>query len=342
MPDTLPRIYKSILVTGGAGFIASRTLCRLVQAYPECMFINIDSLTYAADLGRLESTKDCSNYKFYQMDIIDSDAVSNLFEAESASGRPIDVVMHFAAETHVDNSFGNSFSFTKTNVLGTHVLLEAVKKFGIKLFLHVSTDEVHGPTGEGETASVESVLAPTNPYSASKSGAELLVRAYQTSFGIPVIITRGNNVFGNHQHPEKIIPKFICQILTGRTITIHGDGSHQRNYLFVDDVAAAFDTILHCGEIGHIYNIGGSTERTNLEIAQAVAAGTNKRCVVEFVDDRPFNDLRYSIDSSALKALGWSEQVPWEDGLRMTIEWYQNHAYSEQVLERVLTAHPSN
>ena len=334
------RSYKSILVTGGAGFIASRTLCRLVQAYPECTFINIDSLTYASDLRRLDSISTHSNYKFYKIDITNSDSVINLFETESASGCGIDVVMHFAAETHVDNSFGNSFSFTKTNVLGTHVLLEAVKKFGIKLFLHVSTDEVHGSVGEGETSSVESVLAPTNPYAATKGAAELLVKSYQTSFGIPVIITRGNNVFGEFQYPEKIIPKFICQILSGNNVTIHGDGSHRRNYLHVDDVASAFDIVLHRGTIGKIYNIGGSTERTNLEIAQAVAAGTKERCVVEFVDDRPFNDLRYSIDSSALKALGWSEQVPWEDGLRMTIEWYRDHAYSEQVLEKVLTAHP--
>lgn len=223
------RRYKSILVTGGAGFIASRTLCRLVQAYPECTFINIDSLTYAADLGRLESIEDCPNYKFHQIDITDSDSVINLFEAESAKLCAIDVVMHFAAETHVDNSFGNSFTFTKTNVLGTHVLLEAVKKFGIELFLHVSTDEVHGSMAEGQTASVESVLAPTNPYAATKGAAELLVKSYQTSFGIPVIITRGNNVFGPFQYPEKIIPKFVCQILTGKNVTIHGDGSHRRH-----------------------------------------------------------------------------------------------------------------
>jgi UDP-glucose 4,6-dehydratase len=244
----------------------------------------------------------------------------------------IEVVMHFAAQTHVDNSFGNSIEFTKNNILGTHVLLECVKSYGkITKFIHVSTDEVYGEQTIDETPRIEkSILEPTNPYAATKASAEFLVKSYAKSFGIPVIITRGNNVYGPHQFPEKMIPRFICQLFQNKPITIHGRGESRRNFLYVEDVARAFETILFHGQIGECYNIGGTNEFSVYNVAQMLIAKINDEipeCGVNFtfVEDRPFNDFRYSIDSTKLHELGWVEQKSWDDGLQETIQWYFKH-----------------
>ena len=262
----------------------------------------------------------------------------------------IDTVMHFAAQTHVDNSFGNSFEFTENNIRGTHVLLETVKTLGtIKRFLHVSTDEVYGESSyENNEANVEaaSLLEPTNPYSATKAGAEMLVMAYGRSYNLPYIITRGNNVYGPHQYPEKAIPKFIMLAQSGATIPIHGDGMATRSYMHVYDAASAFDTILHNGAIKGVYNIGAHEERTVLSVAQDIGQSLGKDIskTIVHVSDRKFNDRRYFIDCSKLHALGWSQKVSWEEGLKETIGWYTKNGQGSGYwgnLSGALVAHPT-
>ena len=279
----------------------------------------------------------------------------------------IDTIMHFAAQTHVDNSFGNSFQFTQNNILGTHVLLESAKLAGIKRFIHVSTDEVYGKflihftysstsynysqlIGEQrldqEAMCEEQVLEPTNPYAATKAGAEFLAKSYHRSFQMPIIITRGNNVYGPHQYPEKLIPKFINQLLRGRAVTLHGNGTNTRNFLYVEDVARAFEIILFKGKVGMVYNIGGSNEKQNVEVARQLiqlASPTYKGRETElmtFVEDRVFNDLRYFINSERLHELGWKEEVTWEDGMRKTFEWYQKNSFRYGNIDQALMAHP--
>ncbi len=260
--------------------------------------------------------------------------------------------MHFAAQTHVDNSFGNSITFTEANILGTHVLLEAAKEARVRLFIHVSTDEVYGEGETGVPSHEGSPLEPTNPYSATKAGAEYLVKAYHRSFNLPVIITRGNNVYGPHQYPEKIIPKFVNQLMRGLPLTLHGTGSNTRNYLYVEDVARAFDVILHRGKVGDIYNIGGSNEVSNVDVARALlrlmglverAGGSlsaAEAAHIIFVPDRPFNDLRYPLDCKRLNDLGWKEEVAWDAGLAKTVAWYGKYSGNWSDVESALVAHP--
>ena len=262
----------------------------------------------------------------------------------------IDTILHFAAQTHVDNSFGNSFEFTHNNLMGTHVLLETVKALGtIKRFLHVSTDEVYGESSyEFGQANEEttSLLEPTNPYSASKAAAEMLVMAYGRSYKLPYIITRGNNVYGPHQYPEKAIPKFILLAQKDMRIPIHGDGQATRSYMHVSDAAAAFDTVLHEGKVGEIYNIGALEERTVLSVAEDIGRIMGKTVpgLVSYVNDRKFNDRRYFIDCRKLRELGWTEKVSWEEGLRSTIKWYLDHGEGSGYwgdLSEALLAHPT-
>ena len=333
---------RNILVTGGAGFIASHVVILLVKKYPNYRIINYDMLDYCASLKNLVSIENLPNYKFVKGNILSSDLVNHVLESEK-----IDTIMHFAAQSHVDNSFGNSFPFTQTNILGTHVLLESAKRYKISRFIHVSTDEVYGEGEKGQMAMVEeTTLAPSNPYAASKAAAEFIVKSYAQSFKLPVIITRGNNVYGPHQYPEKLIPKLINQILVGKKLTIHGDGMNTRNYLHVRDVANAFDTVLHYGQVGEIYNIGGSNEVANVCVARTLLGLMGCEDEHEqdshllFVKDRDFNDLRYTIDSSKLKELGWEESVSWSDGLKETIEWYKKNKSNWGDISSSLVAHP--
>lgn len=330
---------RVILLTGGAGFIGSHVLSLLVKKYPNYRVINFDKLDYCASLLNIADLDEYPNYTFVKGDICSADIVNYVLQREK-----VDTIMHFAAQTHVDNSFGNSFTFTETNVLGTHVLLEAAKTAGIKLFLHVSTDEVYGEGDEEGRASDENtILEPTNPYAGSKAGAEYLVKAYHRSFGLPIIITRGNNVYGPHQYPEKLIPKFLNMIARGMKLTLHGTGTNTRNFLYVEDVARAFDVILHKGSIGNVYNIGGKNEFTNLEVAKTllritgVSEGDDR---IEFVPDRPFNDIHYHLNSNKLRTLGWSEEVTWEEGLIKTRDWYAANSGNWGDLSHVLVAHP--
>ncbi|CAI9787685.1 unnamed protein product [Fraxinus pennsylvanica] len=316
---------QNILITGAAGFIASHVANRLIRNYSEYRIIVLDKLDYCSNLKNLDASRSSPNFKFVKGDICSADLVNYLLDTES-----VDTIMHFAAQTHVDNSFGNSFEFIKNNVYGTYVLLEACKSFGqVRRFIHVSTDEVYGETEENAVVGNDesSQLLPTNPYSASKAGAEMLVLAYGRSYDLPVIITRGNNVYGTHQFPEKLIPKFILLAMKGKHLAIHGDGSNIRSYLYCEDVAEAFDIILHRGEVGHVYNIGTDEERRVVDVARDICRlfSLDPDAVIKCVENRPFNDQRYFLDTQKLKNLGWSERTSWEDGLRLTAEWYMRN-----------------
>ncbi|KAL3508806.1 hypothetical protein ACH5RR_028207 [Cinchona calisaya] len=316
---------KNILITGAAGFIASHVANRLVRSYPDYKIVVLDKLDYCSNFKNLLPSRSSPNFKFVKGDIASADLVNYLLITES-----IDTIMHFAAQTHVDNSFGNSFEFTKNNIYGTHVLLEACKVTGqIRRFIHVSTDEVYGETDEDAVVGNHeaSQLLPTNPYSATKAGAEMLVMAYGRSYGLPVITTRGNNVYGPNQFPEKLIPKFILLAMRGKALPIHGDGSNVRSYLYCEDVAEAFEVILHRGEVGHVYNIGTKKERRVIDVAKDICKLFNMdpETSIQFVENRPFNDQRYFLDDEKLKILGWSERTVWEEGLKKTMEWYTSN-----------------
>ncbi|KAH6764176.1 rhamnose biosynthesis 1 [Perilla frutescens var. hirtella] len=331
---------KNILITGAAGFIASHVANRLIRNYPEYKIVVLDKLDYCSNLKNLLPSKSSPNFKFVKGDIGSADLVNYLLITEN-----IDTIMHFAAQTHVDNSFGNSFEFTKNNIYGTHVLLEACKVTGqIRRFIHVSTDEVYGETEEDAVVGNHeaSQLLPTNPYSATKAGAEMLVMAYGRSYGLPVITTRGNNVYGPNQFPEKLIPKFILLAMRGKTLPIHGDGANVRSYLYCEDVAEAFEVVLHKGEVGHVYNIGTKKERRVIDVATDICKLFNMDPdkSIQFVENRPFNDQRYFLDDQKLKNIGWSERTTWEEGLRKTMEWYTSNPEWWGDVSGALLPHP--
>ncbi|CAH0475161.1 unnamed protein product [Peronospora belbahrii] len=285
------------------------------------------------------------NYKFIHGSITGADLVGYILKTEC-----IDTILHFAAQSHVDHSFGNSIDFSKTNILGTHVLLEAARLHDIKRFIHVSTDEVYGEGSPDSAPMTEDhVLEPTNPYAATKAGAEFLVKSFHHSFGLPTIITRSNNVYGPHQYPEKLIPKLVNQILRDRPVTIHGDGMHTRNYLYISDVVAAFDLIVHKGEVGEVYNIGGKNELSNKEVAMDLLAlmkpqllESDMTKLITYVRDRPFNDHRYIIDAAKIRRLGWKETISWREGLRKTVKWFCRYGHRFNYIDHALEAHPIN
>ncbi len=316
--------FKNVLVTGGCGFIGSNFVNYIVQKYPHINFINLDKLDYCATTKNNNPCNNKPNYKFIHGDILNEYLV-----LKTLNTYKIDAVIHFAAQSHVDNSFGNSIDFTLNNVLGTHKLLEAVRIYGgIKRFIHVSTDEVYGEIHESEGKfSEESVLEPTNPYAASKAGAEFIVKSYFKSFKIPIIITRGNNVYGPQQYPEKLIPKFIRHLIKNEKCTVQGNGIAVRNFIYIDDTVRAFETILFKGEIGEIYNIETNNEYSVIDVAKMLIKRLKNTDDYEewitYVEDRNFNDIRYAVDGTKLRELGWKEKVPnFEVGLEKTIEWY--------------------
>ncbi|KAI8817523.1 uncharacterized protein EV422DRAFT_216489 [Fimicolochytrium jonesii] len=332
---------KNVLITGGAGFIASFIVRKLVLLYPEYNIYNFDKLDYCASTNNNKSVADKPNYSFIKGDICVKDLV-NFVLAE----KQIDTILHFAAQTHVDNSFGNSAEFTLNNVMGTHVLLEAARINNVKKFIHISTDEVYGEVEHGGAElTEESLLAPTNPYSATKAAAEMLVGAYQKSFGLPTIITRSNNVYGPYQYPEKIIPKFVTLLSEGGKVFIHGDGSNTRRFIYGTDVADAIEVILHKGHTGETYNIGTPFEISNLNLTkyliELMGLKEKEKELIEFVEDRPFNDTRYAIDSAKLEALGWKPKVSFEEGVRKTISWYTQYSRKWwSNIQGALVAHP--
>lgn len=325
--EPLPDV-KNIMITGGAGFIACWLVRHLTLTYPHAYnIVSFDKLDYCSSLNNTRALNDRRNFTFYQGDITNPSEVVDCLERYN-----IDTVFHFAAQSHVDLSFGNSYGFTHTNVYGTHVLLESAKKVGIKRFIHVSTDEVYGEVKDDDDDLLEtSILAPTNPYAASKAAAEMLVHSYQKSFKLPVIIVRSNNVYGPHQYPEKIIPKFTCLLNRNKPVVLHGDGSPTRRYLFAGDAADAFDTILHKGQLGQVYNVGSYDEISNLSLCSKLLAemgipyesSEEFTRWVKYTHDRPFNDHRYAVDGTKLRKLGWEQKTPFADGLRITVEWYR-------------------
>lgn len=327
---------KKILITGGAGFIASIVIVSLIKKYPQVKIVNVDKLDYCSSLKNLKEIENCNNYKFYPVDITDFHLIDKIFEIENP-----DTVMHFAAHTHVDNSFGNSFNFTHNNIYGTHVLLEVSKKYNIKRFIHVSTDEVYGEFDD-EMVDEKSTLNPTNPYSASKVGAEFIAKSYYKSFGLPLIITRGNNVYGPKQYPEKLIPKFITLLNRGLSCPIHGEGLEKRSFIYVDDVVEAFDVILHKGIVGEIYNIGTKEEITNIGVTRELLKfyNFNEFDKIYFVQNRCFNDQRYTLNTDKLNKLGWSPKINFKEGLKKTIEWYTKNKNHWDNIEQALVPHP--
>ena len=313
----------NILITGGCGFIGSNFINYAVKKYPEYNFINIDVMYYCASHDNIdESIKKSKNYKFIEANINDLSLIKYIIQAEK-----ITHIIHFAAQSHVDNSFENSLQYTDDNVKGTHTLLEAVRQTNKAiLFLHFSTDEVYGESQLDEPAKTEmSLLCPTNPYAASKAAAEMFVNSYNHSYGLKTIITRGNNVYGPNQYPEKLIPKFIQMIKSGEKCTIHGDGSSLRTFINVYDVCTAVDLILHKGVIGEIYNIGSDPEfeKSVIDVTRYLVKIINNSDSIDehiiFVKDRPFNDKRYFITNDKLRGLGWSQTVDFEYGVNMLI-----------------------
>ncbi|KAK8820520.1 hypothetical protein WA577_006580 [Blastocystis sp. JDR] len=334
-------VPKNILITGGAGFIASHVVILLAKKYPDYKIVNMDCLDYCASLKNLDEVKDLPNYRFVEGNILSSSFVSYVLKTEE-----IDTVLHFAAQSHVDNSFGNSLAFTYNNVVGTHVLLEACRMHGIKRFIHVSTDEVYGEQREDqENVQEDALLNPTNPYAATKAAAEFIVKGYQHSYHLPVIVTRSNNVYGPHQYPEKVVPKFINLVERDRPMTIHGTGKNLRTFLYVKDVAKAFDLILHKGKTFELYNIAGKSEVSVCDVAKEVWKLMKKEGKVEdhmvFVRDREFNDFRYAINGEKLEKLGWKATTTFEEGMKETVAWYLSHPNQWENYEAALDAHPT-
>ena len=316
---------KNIMVTGGCGFIGSNFINYMLETYDDIFILNVDKLDYCADIKNV-ICNDPTKYQLAISDINNTSCISSMLRRYN-----IETIINFAAQSHVDNSFGNSIQFTEDNVLGTHCLLECARDYGkIKLFLHISTDEVYGEVDLNHPGCEEekSLLNPSNPYAASKAAAEFLVRSYYHSFKLPIIITRSNNVFGPRQYPEKLIPKFITNLIENKKCPIHGQGLSRRNFIFTEDVCKAVDTILRKGKINGIYNIGSSDEYNVLEVLQHLLTlldiDKSMEEVSEMVEDRLFNDSRYCVNSSKLEELGWKQETNFIQGLIKTIEYYKS------------------
>lgn len=335
---------KTLLVTGGAGFIGSNFIRYMLNAHAGCRIINMDLLTYAGNLESLKDVADNERYSFVRCDIRDFAAVERVFEENC-----VDIVVNFAAESHVDRSIVDPQAFLTTNVLGTQVLLDVAKKHwklfpqdkysreyraGVK-YLQVSTDEVYGALGKTGMFTEQTPLSPNSPYSASKASADLFVRAYHETFGLPVNITRCSNNYGPFQFPEKLIPLMLNNCLCGKPLPVYGDGLQIRDWLYVEDHCRAIDCVLQSGVCGEVYNIGGNNERSNIDIVRLIikAVGASEE-LISYVKDRPGHDRRYAIDNTKITSrLGWRPLVDFETGIKKTLEWYlSNRAWTEGIL----------
>ena len=333
---------RNILVTGGAGFIGSHLVRLLVNKYPDYHIINMDVLTYAGNLENLKDIENKENYTFIKCDICDVEKVNQVFKKYQ-----IDSVIHLAAESHVDRSIKDPFSFARTNVMGTLSLLQAAKEtwngnFTNKLFYHVSTDEVYGSLEEEGFFTEETAYDPHSPYSASKASSDHFVRAFADTYGLPVVISNCSNNYGSYQFPEKLIPLFINNIVNNKPLPVYGKGENVRDWLFVDDHARAIDVIFHNGTLGETYNIGGFNEWKNIDLIKVMIKtvdrllgreeGTSDK-LITYVTDRAGHDLRYAIDSTKLKnELGWEPSLQFEEGIEKTVQWYlENQEWLDNV-----------
>ena len=313
---------NAILVTGGCGFIGSNFVHYVLEKEPEVAVVNFDCLTYAGNLANLAGVAGHPRYRFVKGDITDRGAV------DAALSGGVRSIVHFAAESHVDRSIHDSGPFVRTNVVGTQVLLDAARELGIKTYVQVSTDEVYGSLGPTGAFTEETPLAPNSPYAASKAAADLLVRSYVHTFGLPAVITRCSNNYGPYQFPEKLIPLFISNLLRDEPVPVYGDGLQVRDWIHVRDHAAAVHRAWRDGRPGEVYNFGGRCERTNLALTHTLLDVLGKpRSLIKYVKDRPGHDRRYAIDcTKAERELGWRPQVQFEQGLRDTVRWYQANA----------------
>lgn len=334
---------RSVLITGGAGFIGSHVVRLFVNKYPHYRIINLDKLTYAGNLANLSDVEAAPNYKFVKADICDFEAMQQVFTTYA-----IDGVLHLAAESHVDRSIKDPFTFARTNVMGTLSLLQAAKEswagaFEGKLFYHISTDEVYGSLQFDETLFTETTpYDPRSPYSASKASSDHFVRAFHETYGLPVVVTNCSNNYGPYQFPEKLIPLFINNIRHGKPLPVYGKGENVRDWLYVVDHARAIDLIFHQGRIADTYNIGGFNEWTNIDLIRVVIRTVDRLLgkpegssehLITYVTDRAGHDLRYAIDSSKLKnELGWEPSLQFEEGIEKTVQWYlENEEWMKQI-----------
>jgi dTDP-glucose 4,6-dehydratase len=313
---------NNLLITGGAGFIGSNFVHHILDKYPDSRVIVYDKLTYAGNLDNLRDVAGDSRYSFVRGDICDMELVQEVIREHT-----IECIVNFAAETHVDRSILEAGSFIQTDVYGTHVLLEAVREFGLERIVHVSTDEVYGSVAEGSSVETDNLL-PNSPYSASKAGGDLMCRAYHVTYGVPVVITRGSNNFGPYQYPEKVIPLFITNALDDQPLPLYGDGLNVRDWLYVLDHCEAIDLMLHEGQDGETYNVGGNKELTNLELTKAILDLMGKpESLIQFVEDRPGHDRRYSLDCTKIHELGWQPRHDFGKALEATVDWYTDNRW---------------
>jgi dTDP-glucose 4,6-dehydratase len=313
---------QNILVTGGAGFIGSAFVRHMIEKYPQYRIIVLDKLTYAGNLDNLLPVHDEPNFKFERGDIADREVVRRLIETER-----IDTIVNFAAESHVDRSILAPDAFIHTDVVGTYILLDEARLLGVNRIHHVSTDEVYGSIPEGFFKEGDP-LQPNSPYSASKAGGEMMVRAYHVTYGLHTTVTRGSNTYGPYQYPEKVLPLFITEAIDNRPLPVYGDGMQVRDWLYVDDHASAIDLVLHEGRPGEIYNVGGENERHNIEITRLILKLLDKpESLIRFVADRPGHDRRYALACDKIKALGWQPSSDLETLMEKTVRWYEQNEW---------------
>ena len=323
----------TILVTGGAGFIGGNFVKYMLNRYPDYKIICLDALTYAGNLETLADVMDNPQFKFIKGNIADQKVIFSLFEQEKP-----DIVVNFAAESHVDRSIENPKVFLETNIIGTQVLMDACRKYGIKRFHQVSTDEVYGdlPLDRPDLFFTEETpIHTSSPYSASKASADLLVQAYHRTFKLPVTISRCSNNYGPYHFPEKLIPLMISRALADQPLPVYGKGENVRDWLYVEDHCSAIDLIIHNGREGEVYNIGGHNERTNLEVVKAILKELNKpESLITYVTDRPGHDMRYAIDPTKIhNELGWLPETKFDDGIKLTVQWYlENKPWWENII----------